>query len=62
MRMCACAQEQEKAATPVLLFPPASHALQYIKSGLDPTTVAVMLEDGGAVAGLLIAGGCHPCT
>jgi hypothetical protein len=30
--------------------------LQYVKSGLDPTTVAVMLEDGGAVAGLVIAG------
>jgi len=34
-------------------------ALQYVKSGLDPTTVAVMLEDGGAVAGLAIAGGQH---
>ncbi len=30
--------------------------LQYIRSGVDPTTVAVMLEDGGAVAGLAIAG------
>eukprot|EP00197_Chlamydomonas_leiostraca_P006155 CAMPEP_0202858940 /NCGR_PEP_ID=MMETSP1391-20130828/1265_1 /ASSEMBLY_ACC=CAM_ASM_000867 /TAXON_ID=1034604 /ORGANISM="Chlamydomonas leiostraca, Strain SAG 11-49" /LENGTH=659 /DNA_ID=CAMNT_0049537923 /DNA_START=118 /DNA_END=2097 /DNA_ORIENTATION=+ len=32
--------------------------LQYIKAGVDPTTVAVMMEDGGAVAGLLIAGVC----
>ncbi len=30
--------------------------LQYVRSGVDPTTVAVMLEDGGAVAGLAIAG------
>jgi len=36
--------------------------LQYIKSGLDPTTVAVMLEDGGAVAGLVIAGVCTALT
>ncbi|KAG2500759.1 hypothetical protein HYH03_001521 [Edaphochlamys debaryana] len=32
--------------------------LPYIKSGMDPTTVAVMLEDGGAVLGLMIAGVC----
>ena len=31
--------------------------LDYIKSGIDPTTVAVMMEDGGALLGLLIAGG-----
>ena len=30
--------------------------LPYIRSGTDPTTVAVMLEDGGAVLGLLVAG------
>ena len=30
--------------------------LSYIKSGTDPTTVAVMLEDGGALLGLIIAG------
>lgn len=30
--------------------------LEYIKKGADPTTVAVMLEDGGAVLGLAIAG------
>ncbi|GIL80579.1 hypothetical protein Vretifemale_9762 [Volvox reticuliferus] len=32
--------------------------LQYIRSGMDPTTVAVMMEDGGAVLGLIIAGVC----
>ncbi|KAG2430069.1 hypothetical protein HXX76_010169 [Chlamydomonas incerta] len=32
--------------------------LQYIRSGMDPTTVAVMLEDGGAVLGLMIAAAC----
>ncbi|PNW82678.1 hypothetical protein CHLRE_06g289150v5 [Chlamydomonas reinhardtii] len=32
--------------------------LQYIRSGMDPTTVAVMLEDGGAVLGLAIAAAC----
>ncbi|MEW5309353.1 MAG: hypothetical protein WDW38_001247 [Sanguina aurantia] len=32
--------------------------LEYIKKGADPTTVAVMLEDGGAVLGLAIAGAC----
>lgn len=32
------------------------------RAGVDPTTVAVMLEDGGAVAGLLIAGGCTALT
>lgn len=31
-------------------------AWAYIRSGSDPTTVAVMMEDGGAVAGLAIAG------
>ncbi len=29
---------------------------EYIRRGMDPTTVAVMLEDGAAVAGLVIAG------
>ncbi|EIE24063.1 hypothetical protein COCSUDRAFT_28593 [Coccomyxa subellipsoidea C-169] len=29
---------------------------EYIRRGMDPTTVAVMLEDGAAVAGLAIAG------
>lgn len=32
--------------------------LQYIRSGKDPTTVAVMMEDGGAVMGLAIAAAC----
>ncbi|GLC42515.1 hypothetical protein PLESTB_001106300 [Pleodorina starrii] len=32
--------------------------LAYIRSGMDPTTVAVMMEDGGAVMGLIIAGAC----
>lgn len=28
---------------------------EYVKRGMDPTSVAVMMEDGGAVAGLLVA-------
>ncbi|GAX81488.1 hypothetical protein CEUSTIGMA_g8917.t1 [Chlamydomonas eustigma] len=28
----------------------------YITSGVDPTTVAVLMEDGGAIVGLMIAG------
>ncbi|KAG1666455.1 hypothetical protein FOA52_015125 [Chlamydomonas sp. UWO 241] len=30
----------------------------YVRSGVDPTTVAVLMEDGGAITGLAIAGGC----
>ncbi|KAG1660211.1 hypothetical protein FOA52_005080 [Chlamydomonas sp. UWO 241] len=30
----------------------------YVKSGQDPTTVAVLMEDGGAMMGLAIAGLC----
>ena len=30
--------------------------MEYIKSGVDPTTVAVLMEDGGALIGLVIAG------
>jgi zinc transporter 9 len=30
----------------------------YIQSGADPAAVAVMMEDGAAVAGLVIAGTC----
>ena len=30
---------------------------EYVKRGMDPTSVAVMLEDGAAVTGLIIAGG-----
>jgi zinc transporter 9 len=29
---------------------------QYVKRGRDPTTVAILWEDGGAVAGLGLAG------
>ena len=29
---------------------------EYLSRGLDPTSVAVMLEDGAAVTGLIIAG------
>lgn len=32
--------------------------LAYIKTGADPAAVAVMMEDGAAVAGLVVAGGC----
>ena len=30
--------------------------MEFIKRGMDPTSIAVMLEDGAAVTGLLIAG------
>lgn len=30
----------------------------YVRAGLDPTTIAVAAEDGGAVLGLALAGGC----
>ena len=29
---------------------------QFLRRGLDPTSIAVMLEDGAAVTGLVIAG------
>jgi zinc transporter 9 len=32
--------------------------LAYVKTGADPAATAVMMEDGAAVAGLFIAGGC----
>lgn len=32
--------------------------LQYLRTGADPAATAVMMEDGAAVAGLAIAGGC----
>mmetsp|Transcript_15370 Transcript_15370/g.39688 ORF Transcript_15370/g.39688 Transcript_15370/m.39688 type:complete len:564 (-) Transcript_15370:64-1755(-) len=32
--------------------------LQFVKRGDDPTSIAIMMEDGGAVVGLLIAGAC----
>lgn len=31
---------------------------QYAAAGLDPTSLAVVAEDGGAVLGLALAGGC----
>ncbi len=34
------------------------HLMQYVRTGADPAAVAVMMEDGAAVAGLAIAGGC----
>ncbi len=30
--------------------------LEFVRRGLDPTSIAVMMEDAGAVAGLCIAG------
>ena len=33
---------------------------EYLKRGMDPTSVAVMLEDGAAVTGLIIAGAPSP--
>jgi zinc transporter 9 len=32
--------------------------VQYLRTGADPAATAVMMEDGAAVAGLLVAGGC----
>ncbi len=37
----------------------ASHGLsfaEFVKRGMDPTSIAVMMEDGAACAGLVIAG------
>jgi hypothetical protein len=36
----------------------AMSLLEYVKTGADPAAVAVMMEDGAAVAGLVIAAGC----
>ncbi len=33
--------------------------LEFVRRGLDPTSIAVMMEDAGAVAGLCIAGTAH---
>ncbi len=30
--------------------------MEFVRRGTDPTSIAVMLEDAGAVAGLVIAG------
>ena len=35
---------------------------EYLRRGMDPTTVAVMMEDGAAVTGLLIAGAPPPAA
>ena len=38
----------------------ASHGLtfmEFVRRGMDPTSIAVMMEDGAAVAGLILAGG-----
>ncbi len=32
---------------------------EYVRRGIDPTSVAVMMEDAGAVAGLAVAGASH---
>lgn len=32
---------------------------EYLRRGMDPTSTAVMLEDGAAVTGLVIAGACR---
>lgn len=34
--------------------------MQFVRRGLDPTSIAVMLEDGAAVTGLVIAGNPPP--
>lgn len=37
----------------------ASHGIsfaEFVKRGMDPTSIAVMMEDGAACAGLVIAG------
>jgi len=36
--------------------------LEYVGSGQDPTTVAVLMEDGGAIIGLGVAGMCTALT
>lgn len=49
-------------ATRSVLQGAAAHGLsfwQFLRRGLDPTSIAVMLEDGAAVAGLVIAGTFH---
>jgi zinc transporter 9 len=35
--------------------------LEFVRRGMDPTSIAVMMEDSGAVAGLCIAG-APACT
>ena len=46
-------------ATRAVMQGAAAHGLtfyQFLRRGLDPTSIAVMLEDGAAVTGLVIAG------
>ena len=41
----------------------ASHGIsftEFVKRGMDPTSIAVMMEDGAACAGLIIAGQTYP--
>ena len=44
----------------------ASHGIsfaEFVKRGMDPTSIAVMMEDGAACAGLVIAGhSTSPCA
>lgn len=35
---------------------------EFVKRGMDPTSIAVMMEDGAAVTGLAIAGIAPPCS
>ena len=35
--------------------------LEFVRRGMDPTSIAVMMEDAGAVAGLCIAGARFEC-
>jgi hypothetical protein len=34
--------------------------MEYVRRGIDPTSVAVMMEDAGACAGLIVAGQLDP--
>lgn len=36
--------------------------MEYVRRGIDPTSVAVMMEDAGACAGLIVAGEGSSCT
>ena len=36
--------------------------LEFVRRGMDPTSIAVMMEDSGAVAGLCIAGAQPACN
>ena len=32
---------------------------EFVRRGMDPTSIAVMMEDGAACAGLVVAGNIH---